>query len=237
MSIIVKPLFLRGPLMSGTEPGTDLPLADKLVASAMFNAGWILLLVGFEPIGQLVISGTPIYSYWGDAFVMTLGAAFFIGSYLWPPSKPEHREFLHRLFDPFVRRRVTLGLILLSVLWGSVQWQVWSVKSDLNTYVLPRVITSAQGAHIREFLKNNGSGNVLVKYTDGSRETTEYAYEILESINGNGKWTASISVEKEGIGDGLDISDAGSNIATTQDKDNVKILRDAFAAAGVQAGA
>jgi len=96
--------------MAGDEPGGDLSVGDRIIASLLFNTGWPLILIGLEPIGQVLITGNQILSYWAAAVILGLGAGLLISSFLWPPSKPETREFFTRLLAPIVSRKIPFAI-------------------------------------------------------------------------------------------------------------------------------
>lgn len=149
---LLPPFILGAPPMAGDEPGSNLSTGDKLIASLLYNFGWMILLVGLELIAQALVMGAQILSYWAEAGVITFGTLLLVASYLWPPSKPETREFFTRILAPLAARSRALIIGALIVLWTALAVPVGLIRSDINVYVLPRAITKAQASDIKNFL-------------------------------------------------------------------------------------
>jgi len=74
---------------------------------------------------------------------------------------------------------------------ASVFYQLRQIQDDLNSYVMPRTVTSDQATEIRNTLFTNPSEvPVNVFSSSGDPEAVEYAGQITDAISGGG-WNAS----------------------------------------------
>jgi hypothetical protein len=224
--------------MAGDEPGSNLSTGDKLIASLLYNFGWMILLVGLELIAQALVMGAQILSYWAEAGVITFGTLLLVASYLWPPSRPETREFFTQILAPLAARSRALIIGALIVLWTALAVQVGLIRSDISVYVLPRAITKDQASDLKNFLEHNTEKpEIEVKVSIADREALEYGSQLFNALNQT-QWGTVIFRPTESLpsNDGLCIQEEGTEKKPSQDPkhDPANLIRQALSAADIE---
>jgi len=222
--------------MAGDEPGSNLSTGDKLIANLLYNFGWMILLVGLELIAQALVIGAQILNYWAEAGVIIAGTTLLAASYLWPPSKPETKEFFTKLLSPIAARSRSLALAAVVTLWAILMFQVAALRSDLEMYVIPRQLSVQQAKDLTAYLSAHGPYSVTVRADPSDREALQYAGAIFSAIH-QSDWTSDFNLTNDDprpLNEGLSIYEIGSSSKPSDPKhDPAAALRDAFQSAEI----
>lgn len=117
-----------------------------------------------------------------------------------------------------------------------------ALRSDIDTYVMPRTVTRQQADDLREYLSQHDKYAVTVKVNPVDAEAREYGAQLLNAFN-RSDWTATFdtsgndpSIAPSTLNDGLCIDVIGENAKPYDAKHDPKtFLQEAFSAAGIVA--
>jgi hypothetical protein len=74
------------------------------------------------------------------------------------------------------------AVVGISILIGQMVYTVVSVRSDMNTYVLPRVVTAEQADKLKDYLSKKEGYAVSVEVVPNDQEAMEYAAELFNAL-------------------------------------------------------
>jgi hypothetical protein len=115
-----------------------------------------------------------------------------------------------------------------------------SLRSDIDTYVIPRTITKSQADDLREYLSHRDKYAVTVKVNPVDAEAREYAAQLFNALN-QSDWTATFDTsggepnsQPNTLNDGVCIDTVGENAKPYDAKHDPKLhLQAAFIAANI----
>ena len=111
-----------------------------------------------------------------------------------------------------------------------------ALRSDIDTYILPRTITQKQAEDLREYLSHHDKYAVTVKVNPLEAEAREYASRIFNALNPS-DWNATFDTsngEPRTVNDGVCINTVGENAKPYDTKHEPKsLLQAAFGAADI----
>src|ERR1700728_183636 len=116
--------------------------------------------------------------------------------------------------------------------------KVASIRSDVDHYVMPRVVTAREVSDLREYLSHHEPHSVTVKVNPLDPEATEYASQLKNALTA-GTWDAEFSTfdgEPRTSNDGLCILEHGVNSKPNDPKhDPLPLLQQGLSAAHIAA--
>jgi hypothetical protein len=115
-----------------------------------------------------------------------------------------------------------------------------ALRSDIDTYVMPRSVTQKQADDLHENLSHHDKYAVTVKVNPLDAEAREYGAQLLNALN-RSDWTATFdtsgndpNIAPSTLNDGLCIDVIGENTKPYDAKHDPKpLLETAFSAAGI----
>ncbi len=218
---IMAPAFILRPELwrMVDEPTTGLSLTDRLIAGILLNIGWIVMLIGLEPVGASLITGSKLSSVWAVIIITVIGLAALVAGLTWPPSNPETRELVASVVEPVSAYSGWIMIGLVSVLWlvnfvPSIQGrQIATIQSDMTRYVLPRHLSEKQVHQISEFLAQHDPKEITI-VSPIDEEASQYAGEFWTAFT-DGGWKVHRDVSgtysNRPLPEGLSIDFRGSN--------------------------
>jgi hypothetical protein len=172
---------------------------------AVFGFCELWALVFALPPGEDLYHGTPMSARM-VAF-LCIGAAFAILGPTWPWIRRKVKFFW------LIRIATDFGYWLFALGFLSIWLQISSIRSDFETYVMPRVVTEGQADEIRSYLATREPQNITIKFDLRFDESSQYGSQLFEAIT-RGGWTANIDAsdnEPRAQGFGLRINETGIN--------------------------
>src|SRR5260221_2724248 len=92
---------------------------DRLIPNILATIGWILVLIGLEPVAAFVIAGGAAPSVIAVVVFVFVGLLLMAQAHYWPPSKPKIRSLLTAVLAPIASKPRIWSLGLVLVLWVS----------------------------------------------------------------------------------------------------------------------
>jgi hypothetical protein len=115
-----------------------------------------------------------------------LGIVFFLLGVYWTKLKVRVRSSWAHRIDVVAndyRYRYGLAVLLVGVSAVYIAKSLYSLRSDLETYVMPRRITDRQSLRLREYLSHRNSFGLGVKIANmNDPESLDYASEIFTAL-------------------------------------------------------
>jgi hypothetical protein len=216
-------------------PG-ETPTGDKAVYVfiEMIALGFVLYAI------EEAFKEHPSWIKVGIAVV--LGILFFLVGVNWAKLKGRiNFTWLRRIESVASDYRYRYGLGLLLIAVGSVYTVVslHSLRSDFDTYVMPRTITQKQADDLREYLSHHEAHAVTVKVNSLDREATEYAGQLFNALKRT-DWDVTMSTSDSSpntLNDGMCIGVVGQNAGPTDPKhDPQPLLQEALQSAHIESG-
>jgi len=183
------------------EPSAQLALVDRLISGVLLNVGWILMLIGLEPVGARLITGSKIYSVPAVFVLTTLGLLALLAGIAWPPSSQEMRTLITPVVEPIARSFVWILLFFITALWlvnavpvfragdiAVVREDLKAIRSDFRRYVLPRHLTADQIATIAAHLSKYDPRHAKIQVIAGDNEASNYRADFHRALE-QGGWT------------------------------------------------
>jgi hypothetical protein len=125
---------------------------------------------------------------------------------------------------------------LFLILWAIPMYQITSLRSDFEMYMMPRQLSQQQAKDLTAYLSSHGPYSVSVRADPADREALEYASGVFNAIH-QSEWTSDFNLTNDDpkpAGEGLTIQELGSNSKPNDPKhDPAAALREAFQAAGI----
>jgi hypothetical protein len=224
--------LLRGLLMSDGPPTEDRAVSTILDYIAL------ACIFGFV---EAVMSGRP----WAGGGALAAALIFHIVGIKWlkikPKIGPRFTSWLDRIAHNSSYRRAVVGLLLGSVVMYAMVY-MHTLRSDLDTYAMPRTIAEKQAESLRKYLLGyeQYAVTVTLKANPDDHEAVEYASQIVNAFVGSG-WNTSLDTSDSAptlktFNDGLYLHVVGANAGPPDPKHNPQlILREAFEAANIAA--
>jgi hypothetical protein len=198
----------------------------------------IALAFAFASVESLM--GNKPWFVWSGCLILTV--LFLLAGIKWPRIKSKVGARFATSVDQIAnssRYQWGLGLFLLGCIgvYGIVH--IHSLHNDLDTYVMPRILTKEQSDDLRKYLSNHEAHAVAVRVNVRDREALEYASQIFNALK-LADWDVTFDPSETSDGtpntltDGLGISVAGSNVGPPDPKrDPQPLLQNALKAAHV----
>jgi uncharacterized membrane protein len=150
-------------------------------------------------------------------------------------------QFVQIVHNIARHRNVVLSLIVVGFGVYAARF-VYNIRSDLDTYVMPRRITPKQADDLREYLSHHDKYAVTVKVNPLDAEAREYGAQLMNALN-RSDWTATfdtsgndVNTAPNTLNDGLCIDVMGENTKPYDVKHDPKtLLQEAFTAADIVA--
>jgi hypothetical protein len=225
----VNSVFLRGLLMAD-----EVPSGDRAVFAFL---ELVALAFMFEGVSAF-LSGKSLWTLSGCALAALF---FFVLGIAWPriklKVKPSIAFALNRIANDS-RYRIGAALIIAGYVGISVLLSLHALRSDLEKYVLPRVVTPEQSVRLRNYLSHHEAYSVVVKYSQSDQEALDFAAQISDAIRQTGWKVTFVSDDKPsgGGGQGMGIYVEEPGQSTEPDPRHPKpheILLQAFGEAGI----
>ncbi len=198
---------------------------DKLPQTRLF---WVLLTI----FGSLFATGLFIIFqslWWGilDTLFGFLGLIVLIRDRITVPQVAVRTPLL------------VIAVTAVSVFVGHSVAQVFEIRSDLDTYAMPRSLTQKQADILRKYLLSNEAYAfpLVVRAGANDAEAIEYGSDFVNAFAGSG-WTISLDTPEtmQPVGGGLEIENLGNNAEPPDPQHRPEeILRKAFEAAHIPA--
>jgi hypothetical protein len=216
---------LRRPFMAGEIPTGE--------GSVFHFLDIYALGFGLEACGALFLGKS-----WGWVALGVVGSVFFhllgtkwsaIKSRLWPGLGLA----IERIANDR-RYRIASYVLVVGYFIVSGLIYVHTLRSDLDTYVMPRSIADKQANDLRAYLSHHEPHSVTVKFNSLDEEANEYAGEILGVLKEAG-WTVDIDATgTQTISVGLCVAEQGENAKPNDpQRDPRKVLQEAIGAAHI----
>jgi hypothetical protein len=74
------------------------------------------------------------------------------------------------------------AVVGISILTGQMVYTVFSVRSDINKYVMPRVVTAEQADKLKDYLSKRSPFAIYVKVAPNDQEAAEYAGQLFNAL-------------------------------------------------------
>jgi len=192
---------------------------------------WFWVFITIFGSGLFVIFEQHVI--WGTAMIVV--GLIGIVSCAWPqlrnPVSGRIQIWNYRLY-----RKAATGLVLAYLGISAIAY-VHSLRSDLDTYVIPRSISKKQANDLRDHLSRHEAHAVSVKVNPRDAEALEYAAELFNAVR-QGSWDADFNTSdgQPYTSDGLCTLVMGSNIGPPDPKHDPKtLLLNGFQAAHIEA--
>ena len=175
-------------------------IRDKLLDAALSHLA--VLLVGAAVSGIAVAAG---YLIGVDPFWLILAAGAFLGISLvlvLAVATNSLRKAWTNLSRPLFWSLISVASVTLISLIV-IGYQVYTLRRDIDWYVMPRELTAKQISHIEDVLRSyHESHEVTVEVADNDQEAANYMSQIISAINGSG-WlvtgTTTVKTSNEGV--------------------------------------
>jgi hypothetical protein len=215
--MLPPPLWVRPEVFGMDEPSAQLALGDRLIAGVLLNVGWILLLIGLEPVGARLITGAKIYSV-AAVFVLTaLGLLSLVAGIAWPPSSQEVRTLLTPVITPIARNFVWILMFFITGLWlvnaipvyragdiAALRTELLALRADFERYVAPRQLSPSQAKTITDYLSKFDRHEYIMIVAKNDPEALNYYGGITSSL-WLGGWKATKMEYADEVPEGLGI--------------------------------
>lgn len=170
---------LRGFLVADVE----LSPSDR----AMFNLlEGIALAFAFVGTERLFAGG----SWWqtGGAWLLSLICSY--AGVKWPYIKTKVGNRFTSGIEHIAsdsRYRVAVILLVVGYISFYLLFQLYLLRTDINTYVMPRSITEEQAERLKEYLNKSEAHAVNIKYVPNDQEAADYAGQVFNAFR-ESKW-------------------------------------------------
>ncbi len=145
------------------------------------------LVFGLPP-GEDLYHGAPMTARMFT--FLSIGAAFAILGPTWPLVKRRFPlAWLLRISTDFGYWLFALGLL-------SLWFQISSIRSDMDIFVMPRTVTPQQSQDLNRYLTERPKGSVIVKFNPLDQEAAEYGSALFNILKLSG-WDASIDTSTQ----------------------------------------
>jgi hypothetical protein len=131
------------------------------------------------------------------------------------------------------RWRFVVAILVLGVV-AMIMTELSSIRTDLETYAMPRRVTPQQAAELKEYLSHQEKHAVTVKANPTDLEAMEYAAQVFNALHDT-EWDAALSTtddEPRPLNAGLCIMQSGPSPPDPK-HDPKQILERALRAAGI----
>jgi hypothetical protein len=180
---------------------------------------------------QALISGRPWYVWTGYA---AAGLSIGLLGFYWVRIRQRTRARLMLAIDRVAAsQRFRRGCVMVAlVLIGSyLIIYLHSLRSDLDTYVMPRVVTDRQARDLRDYLSHHEAHALTVKVNPLDEEAMAYAGQLFNAFH-NANWDVKLDTsngDPNTSNSGLCTSLTGWNSGPPDPKhDPVPLLQDAL---------
>ena len=234
----IGPPFLPGGMEAFMEFVADPSLSkrDKIIAGLLNLFGWVMVLISLGDVAiHYAIFPAPLsfYSLVACIIFTVIGSALVALSTVWPIGKPEWQAFVRSLLWPLVIRRRKLVTFAILAFWGVTQYQLTSLRSDWNMYVLPRAVENWQAKKLRSELAGKPTYPITVKVNGIDREALEFAYQLNSALV-NAEWDAKVTEDTALGASGLTVQETGSANKPNPKDNPPSRLSQAFIAADIE---
>jgi len=147
------------------QPSPQLSLVDREIAGVLLNVGWILMLIGLEPVGARLITRSKIYSVTAVVVLTALGLVSLLAGIAWPPSSEQVRILVTPVIEPIAKGFVWILLFFVTTLWvvnavpvlragdiATVRQDLKALQRSFDQYVMPRTLTKEKRDSMVTFL-------------------------------------------------------------------------------------
>jgi hypothetical protein len=152
--------------------------------------------------------------------------------------KPKLPSFHRGMFVP------VLASVTLSILIALVVSQIFAIRNDFNTFVVPRTVTAKQAEQLRVYLSSHDRPHaVTVKVNPFDPEALQYAEQIFNALQA-ASWRVSFDSESPNnkspnglhtLNIGLCLAETGEKAGVPGPEHNpVMLLREAFQSAHIE---
>lgn len=196
---ILPPPFLRGALdiMEGIET-QNRTILHKVAALILNTFGWAGILIGIEITGQYLAIGGSAPNWLVVVSLVIIGVILLVLSAVWPLRSAESHSFFSSLFFPIMAYRKSWVTAVVLLLWVSLSLQIHSLRSDIDTYVMPRQLTQEQASEVQSYLMSREPHSIEVKVNSTDQEAIEYASQIQSAIK-RGGWDVKFDTPVDDI--------------------------------------
>lgn len=170
------------------------------------------------------------------AFVTSIGT--FVVGIKWPKIKSGAGRFPIAVERIANDSRLRAGAFFLIALYFGISAFLYmhSLRNDLDTYVMPRVVTERQSHDLREFLSHHETYAVTVKFIPSDQKSSRYSGQLVDALkraNWDVTWSSGQPMEPNNAG--LCVEAEGKP-KPGSGHDPQQLLMQAFAAAHIEAG-
>ena len=154
----------------------------------------IALGLCLTPIEMMLSHGA---SFWAALPFWILGAFISYVGFKWPEIKPKIKPSIVVKVEGITsgyRFKIATLFVMIFVVSGGLLFYLYSLRSDLDAYVVPRVVTMEQAEQIRAvLLPYEPHVAISVVASAADHEAIEYASQLTTAFNNSG-WEARIGV-------------------------------------------
>lgn len=195
----------------------------------LFIPGWILVLLGALPLLQWLIGGASPPNIYTIAAPIVMGATLIVGAAL-PLTPVNGASFLKRLKNIAISRERGVWVCSVGGLFLCILFQMYSIRQDVNVYIMPRVVTEAQKVALTRTLGNVVANDkrIFILIPPYNPEALSYANQLMSAIEMAGWQPSSPHVPSdkepqitESGSCGLRSDATGENDATTKLDGNI----------------
>jgi hypothetical protein len=153
------------------------PEQNELPQTRLF---WVLLTI----FGALFATGPFIFFQsigWGTFYTLFgLGGLIVLIRDRFRGAKERAQGVVRRV--PVRTSVMTAAVVGVSLLVGQMVYTVFSLRSDFNKYVVPRVVTAEQADKLREYLSKKESYAVSIEVVPNDQEAMEYTGQLFNAL-------------------------------------------------------
>lgn len=186
---------------------------------------------------QRMLDGRPLFEI---VIAWVLCVSFFIIGIKWSKIKlkitPRLASHVNRIAtDP----RYWMTAIMLVFFYFAISGIIYlrSLRNDLDTYVMPRTVTTEQADQLREYLSGYEAHAVTVKINSPDAEAQEYGRKLFNALKTT-DWEVNLDLEIDAPNSskGLCIRTQGQDAKPKNTKtDSIEILTEGLRRAKIQA--
>jgi hypothetical protein len=139
--------------------------------------------------------------------------------------KPRFAAYVNRIAND---ARYRYGAVLLFLLYLVITEMLYvrNLRRDLDTYVMPRVVTSKQADDLKEYLSHQKAHSVTAKVNSRDREATEYWGQLSNALKRT-EWNVEMSTGDAPpftLNNGLCIHEEGQNAKPKDPKNDPRTI-------------
>ena len=179
-----------------------------------------------------VIGGVAAFidgKYWPAGTSVLIAVVLHSAAVYWPKIKLKIGRRLAAYLDRITSdSRYWWGAVLLLLLYPAFTgvFYVRNLRRDLDTYVMPRVVTSKQVDDLKELLSHHKAHSVTVKVNPRDAEAREYWGQLSNALRRT-EWNVEVDTsdaEPRTINDGLCIHEVGGNAKPNDPKNDPRAI-------------